>query len=138
VAVNYTFAENSPNTSSIGWVLEHHLAAFVKQSDEDTVRRLLPQRADGLLGFMYFWGGRSAFNYNMFLQKVQLTGLDCSGLTSISYRSLGKFGDIFFCWPFWADCCRNHHSARLEQASDEDVQSDSCISFVGEFHRFFW
>lgn len=90
VAVNYTFAENSPNVSSIGWVLEHHLAAFVPMSDEETVRRLLPQRAEELLGFLYFWGGRSAFNFDMFNTKTQLTGCDCSGLCSISYRSLGE------------------------------------------------
>ena len=72
------------------WVLGASTAPLAGPTpEEQQVRAALPSRAEGLLGFLYFWGGRSAFNGAMFEQGQQLTGLDCSGLTSLLYLSLG-------------------------------------------------
>jgi cell wall-associated NlpC family hydrolase len=38
-----------------------------------------------LLGWVYFWGGRSAYHYDLIKNEKQLSGVDCSGLVGISY-----------------------------------------------------
>jgi hypothetical protein len=53
------------------------------------IRHTVTARATLLLGYVYFWGGRSAFSLPLFKIGHQLTGLDCSGLVSILYRSVG-------------------------------------------------
>jgi hypothetical protein len=87
VTVHGTYCGAANVTS--GWILAKHVAEFVPSEQEETVRSLLASRAHELLGFLYFWGGRSAFNFPLFNKGTQLTGLDCSGLCSILYRSLG-------------------------------------------------
>jgi len=88
IAVHDTYI-GGVSGSKTGVILARHVAPFVPQSDENTVRRLVTERSTELLGFLYFWGGRSAFNFALFNSGKQLSGLDCSGLSSILYRSLG-------------------------------------------------
>lgn len=107
VALHTKYCDTGSNQTT-GWILAKHVAAFVPKENEDQVRSLLAERAYELLGFLYFWGGRSAFNFQLFNQGNQLTGLDCSGLASILYRSLGiiiprdaRYDslEIFFLYP---------------------------------------
>lgn len=88
VTVHTTYCGGGASNAR-GWILEAHVSEFVKGGKEDIVRPLLASRAHQLLGFLYFWGGRSAFNFDLFNKGTQLTGLDCSGLVSILYRSVG-------------------------------------------------
>jgi len=45
--------------------------------------------ASSLSGWYYFWGGRSIFNAEMFDRRTMMTGVDCSGLVSLTYKSMG-------------------------------------------------
>jgi len=56
---------------------------------EIIVRYEIVNIASKLLGWYYTWGGRSAFNAQMWTDQTQLTGVDCSGLASISYKTVG-------------------------------------------------
>jgi len=74
-------------SGEVGWVLKSDINAVV-------ISMTVPQNrvagiisvAHQLLGWVYFWGGRSAYNPR---SVEQLTGLDCSGLTGISYQTNG-------------------------------------------------
>jgi len=55
----------------------------------DRLRLAITSTAQQLLGWFYLWGGRSAFNDALFDSKTQITGVDCSGLVSISYKTHG-------------------------------------------------
>jgi hypothetical protein len=70
-----------------GYMRSSDLSPFV--SDEATVRQLVVSRSALLLGSIYSWGGRSAFSVDLFRGGKQFTGLDCSGYSSILYRSCG-------------------------------------------------
>lgn len=72
-----------------GYILESDIASFISSHNEHLVRRTLIERAPKILGYIYFWGGRSALSFSLYSQGTQLTGLDCSGLVSILYRSCG-------------------------------------------------
>jgi len=72
-----------------GWLLESDISSFYSPDQEPEIRYRLPYLATRLLGWLYFWGGRSAFSFPMLEQGQQLTGVDCSGLVSILYRSCG-------------------------------------------------
>jgi hypothetical protein len=61
--------------SATGWILASDVASFLKPDDLPRIRRTLNERATRLLGFIYFWGGRSAFSMTMFTGGKQLTGL---------------------------------------------------------------
>jgi hypothetical protein len=58
----------------LGWLKSHHFGTF-PELNRDAVVNL----AEELLGYPYFWGGRS------------VKGLDCSGFTQTVYSLLGKW-----------------------------------------------
>jgi len=72
---------------TIGYMRSADVSPFV--SDESTVRQLVVTRSALLLGSIYSWGGRSAFSMAATREGTQFTGLDCSGFSSILYRSCG-------------------------------------------------
>ncbi len=43
------------------------------------LRKAIVERSKQVLGWYYFWGGRSAFVSQLWDKKTILTGLDCSG-----------------------------------------------------------
>jgi hypothetical protein len=47
------------------------------------------ETAQQMLGWYYFWGGRSAFNADLWNSRTQTTGVDCSGLVTLSFRTNG-------------------------------------------------
>ncbi|MFH0898854.1 MAG: NlpC/P60 family protein [bacterium] len=61
-----------------------HVYDLSREVREDTVkmRENIVKVARALVGIPYVWGGRSAYNPDL---KNQITGLDCSKLTSIAY-----------------------------------------------------
>ncbi len=75
-------------SGGVGHIRSAEVSEFV--SDEATIRATVVNRAHLLLGYIYSWGGRSAFSLNVFSNgDKQFTGLDCSGYASILYRSCG-------------------------------------------------
>jgi cell wall-associated NlpC family hydrolase len=46
----------------------------------------LVTQASRMLGWKYFWGGRSTFRMNRIAQLGKLSGVDCSGLTGLLYN----------------------------------------------------
>ncbi len=72
---------------SVGYVRTAEIAPFV--DGEATIRQLVVQRSQLLLGSIYSWGGRSTFSMELLEAGKQFTGLDCSGFASILYRSCG-------------------------------------------------
>lgn len=74
-------------TGDSAFILESDTAPFISSKNEQAVRAALIARAPLLLGWPYSWGGRSAFDYPR--QATRYSGLDCSGLVSILYRSAG-------------------------------------------------
>ena len=73
-------------SGEIGYISMTNLALFPKQ-EEAVIRQCVLSRAPLLLGYIYSWGGRSALSLESF--RSQFSGLDCSGFTSILYRSCG-------------------------------------------------
>ncbi len=53
---------------------------------EQEQRRLLLRAAEQFLGDPYYWGGRSPYAGTA---TDQVTGVDCSGLVNLSYRTIG-------------------------------------------------
>jgi len=56
---------------------------------EQDIRSDIIETGKTLLGVYYFWGGRSAFSDTMYQDQTQLTGTDCSGFVSLSYKANG-------------------------------------------------
>jgi len=72
---------------SIAWVLKADVNFYVtsKSVPSDRVQSIVATAHD-LLGWVYFWGGRSAYDPR---SMNQLTGVDCSGLVGISHLTNG-------------------------------------------------
>jgi len=76
--------------NSLGWIDAAHVAEIpTKPPSDPTVRRALVELASSMIGWYYFWGGRSVFNADFYQQQTAMTGVDCSGLVSLSYKTLG-------------------------------------------------
>lgn len=76
-----------PNT--IGYVLQNSVNVFHNkeyQFGPAEKRSLVVDTAMEMLGWVYFWGGRSAFDVEMLPNQKQLSGVDCSGLTGIAHQ----------------------------------------------------
>jgi len=74
-------------TGQIGYVLSAHVNSIntLNYVPKDRVPSIL-ETAYNMLGWVYFWGGRSAFNP---FSANQLTGCDCSGLVGVSHQTNG-------------------------------------------------
>jgi len=72
---------------SIGWVLKADVNSYVvsKLVPSDRINDVIAT-AHTLLGWVYFWGGRSSYDPR---SANQLTGVDCSGLVGLSYLTNG-------------------------------------------------
>lgn len=68
--------------NSMGWLKKKDVNK-IEAVDKDIVREEIVAAAKKFLGTPYLWGGRS-----MYIPKIKTTatGVDCSGLTSLSYR----------------------------------------------------
>jgi len=42
-----------------------------------------------MLGWYYLWGGRSSFSPDLWNSQTQITGVDCSGLVTLAYKTAG-------------------------------------------------
>jgi len=73
--------------NATGWVQCNSVSPFASTQEE--LRAVLPERVGTILGFPYLWGGRSALSLPLLEKGLQLTGMDCSGLVSLFYRSCG-------------------------------------------------
>jgi len=76
------------STGGIGWILGSDVNTDVIITTTVT-KDVIPDiinTAHQLLGWVYFWGGRSAYDPRA---TSQLTGVDCSGLTGISHQTHG-------------------------------------------------
>eukprot|EP01095_Lingulamoeba_sp_RSL-Kostka_P017504 TRINITY_DN9125_c0_g1_i1.p1 TRINITY_DN9125_c0_g1~~TRINITY_DN9125_c0_g1_i1.p1 ORF type:complete len:377 (+),score=84.86 TRINITY_DN9125_c0_g1_i1:47-1177(+) len=92
VKINYFPSSNSDGNNNdlvYGYVLEEELTSYdhVMTLDPHQVRENIVRQARKSLGNYYFWGGRSIFNPYFYSNQEVLTGLDCSGLVSMSYLS---------------------------------------------------
>jgi hypothetical protein len=76
-------------TKSFGWIRVRDVHPLSEQPKGKELRHALVERSKQLLGWYYFWGGRSAFVKNLWNDKVILTGVDCSGLVGTIYKSHG-------------------------------------------------
>jgi len=74
---------------SSGFVIASAIQVTNASLDLNRIRILTVQTAQNMLGWYYFWGGRSMFNADLWTSHIQTTGVDCSGLVSLSYRSHG-------------------------------------------------
>jgi len=75
-----------------GWEFGWILASQVKQLEphpEDQLRKALVETSRQMLGWYYFWGGRSSYISQLWDSKSVLTGVDCSGLVGTVYRTQG-------------------------------------------------
>jgi len=76
-------------SGSVGWILSNDVnlisISYSVSKDSEMITNII-NTAHSMLGWVYFWGGRSAYNPR---SKSQLTGVDCSGLTGISYQTHG-------------------------------------------------
>ena len=71
-----------------GYLRMSDISYFAKTEEE--IRQMVIERSGRLLGYVYSWGGRSAFSMDVFKTGKQFTGLDCSGMVSVLYRSAGQ------------------------------------------------
>jgi len=87
--VKYGWAKVILPSRQYGYIRSSDIAAFVPKTDEKVIRDFVAQRALRLLGYLYSWGGRSAFDLDIFETGKQFLGVDCSGLVSLLYKSCG-------------------------------------------------
>ncbi|MCS7227673.1 MAG: C40 family peptidase [Endomicrobia bacterium] len=94
MGVRFEIVEETSEFYKITLPLEEHKYGWIKKSalnktmpitDKTQVRQNIIATATQLLGTPYFWGGRSPFLPQ--LKEKIVTGVDCSGFTSLSYRA---------------------------------------------------
>ena len=73
---------------STGWILNAHAQPLwsLQQLPNAYRRRLILRTAERFIGDPYFWGGRSPYTE---AEPARVTGVDCSGLVNLAYRSVG-------------------------------------------------
>jgi len=77
-------------TGGIGHIQSKFLGYLPNlQTDETMLRQQIVTHSELQLGWYYFWGGRSHFNDKLWTDKIQVSGVDCSGLVGISYQTAG-------------------------------------------------
>jgi len=94
---------SQPFSEDPAYILRSAVASLdeVLAVPESQLRTNILRTGKQLLGSYYFWGGRSPFNSDMWTSQTQLTGMDCSGITSLCYRTHGiilprNANDIFW------------------------------------------
>eukprot|EP00456_Euglypha_rotunda_P024669 TRINITY_DN20129_c0_g1_i2.p1 TRINITY_DN20129_c0_g1~~TRINITY_DN20129_c0_g1_i2.p1 ORF type:complete len:351 (+),score=21.42 TRINITY_DN20129_c0_g1_i2:81-1133(+) len=74
-------------SGQVGWVLASDVNQItISFSVSSKLVSNIVNTAHQLLGWVYFWGGRSAYDPR---SSQQLTGVDCSGLTGLSHQTHG-------------------------------------------------
>jgi cell wall-associated NlpC family hydrolase len=70
-----------------GWIARQEIEGLnrLRSLPPSAKRQQIVQAASLLLDDPYFWGGRSPFNQD----SSTVTGVDCSGLVNLSYRTVG-------------------------------------------------
>ncbi len=70
-----------------GWIARQEIQWLksLRSLPPQTKRQQIVQAASRLLNDPYFWGGRSPFKS----ESEMVTGVDCSGLVNLSYRTVG-------------------------------------------------
>ncbi len=80
VVLTHAHALSGTQTKSFGWIRVRDVHPLSEQPKGKELRHALVERSKQLLGWYYFWGGRSAFVKDLWNDKVILTGVDCSGM----------------------------------------------------------
>lgn len=78
------------STSNLqGYVVETQVTTLhkLKSLSSSDLRYQIVETAKLLLGRYYLWGGRSSFLENLWITNEHVTGVDCSGLISLSFKA---------------------------------------------------